>query len=547
MFMQRLFAGLLPLLLCLSLALGGCAGKGAPFGQAQAPEGGLDLVILHANDMHSFIAGTDKSGQACMKEDGCYGGYARVAQAIKDAKAKGDNVIALDAGDQMQGTMLYTVFKMSLMADIYPLIPFDAATLGNHEFDEGCAKLADYLSGVRIPMLAANLDPAKGCPMLGAKFQPWVIREIRGVKVGIVGIACDDVIEPGKACVKTRFKDVKATLEAAVKELKSQGVGIVIALTHIGLGADRELARAVDGVDVIVGGHSHSYIGSSPDEKAEGPYPIVERSPAGRPVLVVTAKKSAKYLGELEVQFDRDGVPVGWRGQPRLLDPACPRDAKVSAIVASYAQKGEAYRKAVIGVNEIDMPDGMAACRAGECLSASIAVDAFLDWGSRYGAEMALITGGALRNSLPRGQVSRGDILAIAPFPNTLLVKEFTGEQLLAALEHGVQDDNHEGAYIVHPAGFTYEADMARPSGQRIVKAERTGRKGRERIDPKRRYKVCLTSYLAGGGDRYEMLKEGRVLPAPSAGDGEVIEAYIKKASPIRTRHGGRFVLKNAK
>jgi 5'-nucleotidase len=545
MFMQRLFAGLLPVLLCLSLALGGCAGKEEPFGQAQAPEGGLDLVILHANDMHSFIAGTDKSGQACMKEDGCYGGYARVAQAIKDAKAKGDNVIALDAGDQMQGTMLYTVFKMSLMADIYPLIPFDAATLGNHEFDEGCAKLADYLSGVRIPMLAANLDPAKGCPMLGAKFQPWVVREVRGVKVGIVGIACDDVIEPGKACDKTRFKDVKQTLEAAVRELNAQGVHVVIALTHIGLGADRELARSVDGVGVIVGGHSHSYIGSSTDEKAEGPYPIVERSPSGKPVLVVTAKKAAKYIGELEVQFDRNGVPAGWRGQPRLLDPKAPRDGKVSEVVAGYVQKGEVYRNTRIGINEIDMPDGMEACRAGECLSAAVAVDAFLDWGAKYGAEMAIISGGALRNPLPRGPVSRGDILAIAPFPNTLLVKEYTGEQLLAALEHGVQDDNHDGAYIIHPAGFTYEADMARPSGHRIVKAETAGRKRPERIDPKRRYKVCLSSYLAGGGDRYEMLKEGKVLPAPSAGDGEVMEAYIQKASPLRQRPGGRFVLKS--
>ena len=86
---------------------------------------------------------------------------------------------------------------------------------------------------------------------------------------------------------------------------------------------------------------------------------------------------------------------------------------------------------------------------------------------------------------------------------------------------------------------------MARPSGHRIVKAETAGRKRPERIDPKRRYKVCLSSYLAGGGDRYEMLKEGKVLPAPSAGDGEVMEAYIQKASPLRQRPGGRFVLKS--
>jgi len=153
----------------------------------------------------------------------------------------------------------------------------------------------------------------------------------------------------------------------------------------------------------------------------------------------------------------------------------------------------------------------------------------------------------ALRTALPLGPVSRGDVLAITPFPNTLLVKEFTGEQILAALEHGVQDDNHDGAYIVHPAGFTYEADMAQPSGHRIVKAETAGKKGPERIDPKRRYKVVLTNYLAGGGDRYDMLKEGRVLSAPSAGDGETFEAYIAKSSPIRQVPRRRFVLLNKK
>ena len=544
MFIQRCYAGLLSVLLCLALALGGCAGRQAPFGQAQAPEGGLDLVILHANDMHSFIAGTDKSGQACFQDKDCYGGYARIAQAIKDAKAKGDNVIALDAGDQMQGTMFYTVCKMPMMADIYPLIPFDAATIGNHEFDEGCAQLARYLDGFPIPMLAANLDPAKGCPMLGAKFQPWVVREVRGVKVGIVGIACDDVVEPGKACDKTRFKDVKQTLEAAVRELNAQGVHVVIALTHIGLGADRELARSVDGVGVIVGGHSHSYIGSSPDEKAEGPYPIVERSPSGRPVLVVTARMAARYLGELEVQFDRDGVPVGWRGQPRLLDPASPRDGKISELADAYAQKIEAYRAAQIGESEIGRPDGMMVCRTGECPSGTVTVDAFLDWGRRYGAVMAFISGGCLRARLPVGPVTRGDMLAMHPFGNTPVVKEFTGEQILQALEHGVQNDSHDGAYLLHPAGFSYEAVLSRPEGSRIVRAELAGKNGPEPIEPKRRYKVALTSYHAGGGDRFDMLKEGRTLPAPAAGDLEVVETYVSRHSPIRDIPVGRIVLR---
>ena len=91
------------ILLCLALVLGGCAGREEPFGQAKAPEGGLDLVILHVNDMHAYLAGTDKNYQACFSDRDCYGGYARVARAIEDAKAKSDNVIALDPADLPSG------------------------------------------------------------------------------------------------------------------------------------------------------------------------------------------------------------------------------------------------------------------------------------------------------------------------------------------------------------------------------------------------------------------------------------------------------------
>ncbi len=535
---------LVRVLLCLALALGGCAGREAPFGQAKAPEGGLDLVILHVNDLHAYLAGTDKDWQACFSDRDCYGGYARVAKAIEDAKAKGDNVIALDAGDQVQGTLFYSVCRMPMLAELNRLMPFDAATLGNHEFDEGCAEIAGNLGRRTYPVLAANLDPQKGCPLLGAKFQPWIVREVRGVKVGIVGLANEDVVEPNMACTKTKFTDRRRTLEAAVKALEAQGVHVIVALTHIGLAADRELARTVEGIDVIVGGHSHSYIGSSPDEKAEGPYPVVERSPSGRPVLVVTARYAARYLGELEVQFDRDGVPVGWRGQPRLLDPASPRDDKISALADAYARQIEAYRAVQIGIGEIGRPDGMMVCRTGECPSGTVTVDAFLDWGRRYGAVMAFISGGCLRARLPVGPVTRGDMLAMHPFGNTLVVKEFTGEQILQALEHGVQNDSHDGAYLLHPAGFSYEAVLSRPEGSRIVRAELAGKNGPEPIEPKRRYKVALTSYHAGGGDRFDMLKEGRTLPAPAAGDLEVVETYVSRHSPIRDIPVGRIVLR---
>ena len=128
--------------------------------------GGLELTVLHTNDIHSHIAGVDKHGNACFEEPGCRGGMGRIAAAIRSAKAENDNVVALDAGDQFQGTLFYSVNKWPMLAELDQHMPYDAMTLGNHEFDEGCLELTRFLAALSFPVLAANLKPAKGCPML---------------------------------------------------------------------------------------------------------------------------------------------------------------------------------------------------------------------------------------------------------------------------------------------------------------------------------------------------------------------------------------------
>lgn len=524
------------LFLALSLVQGGCS----PARHASPAEGALSLTILHTNDTHSHIAGINKYGNACFDDTDCRGGLARIATAIRTAKSQNDNIIALDAGDQFQGTLFYSVNKWPMLAELDQHMPYDAMTLGNHEFDEGCLELTRFLAALPFPVLAANLKPAKGCPMLKGNYTPYTLLTVRGQKVAVVGIANNEVVSLAAACPRTFFEDTAACLQRTVRDLEAQGVKHIIALTHIGLPEDRKLARSVDGVDIIVGGHSHSYLG--PDSE-EGPYPIIERSPSGQPVLVVTAKRAAQYLGELNVIFDAQGVPLRWNGGARELAAPETRDAETSALVQKYAASLDEFRNHKVGSHHLSLPDGIDACREDDCLGGSLIADAMLEYARPFGGQVALCNGGSVRAALPSGDISRGDLLSVIPFGNTLVMREITGERLLAALEHGVSEEGGQGPRLLHTAGLRYVVDAARPAGSRIVRAEILNEKDTGTpLDRKARYVIVTIEYLARGGDAYEMLKDSKVIPSPEPIDITVVEDYLKKHSPLPQPEGERII-----
>lgn len=524
------------LFLALSLVQGGCS----PARHASPAEGALSLTILHTNDTHSHIAGINKYGNACFDDTDCRGGLARIATAIRTAKSQNDNVIALDAGDQFQGTLFYSVNKWPMLAELDQHMPYDAMTLGNHEFDEGCLELTRFLAALPFPVLAANLKPAKGCPMLKGNYTPYTLLTVRGQKVAVVGIANNEVVSLAAACPRTFFEDTAACLQRTVRDLEAQGVKHIIALTHIGLPEDRKLARSVDGVDIIVGGHSHSYLG--PDSE-EGPYPIIERSPSGQPVLVVTAKRAAQYLGELNVIFDAQGVPLRWNGGARELAAPETRDAETSALVQKYAASLDEFRNHKVGSHHLSLPDGIDACREDDCLGGSLIADAMLEYARPFGGQVALCNGGSVRAALPAGDISRGDLLSVIPFGNTLVMREITGERLLAALEHGVSEEGGQGPRLLHTAGLRYVVDAARPAGSRIVRAEILDEKDTATpLDLKARYVIVTIEYLARGGDAYEMLKDSKVIPSPEPIDITVVEDYLKKHSPLPQPKAERII-----
>ncbi|MCA9522831.1 MAG: metallophosphoesterase, partial [Myxococcales bacterium] len=270
---------------------------------------GLRLTILHTNDLHARYRPLSLSGRKV-------GGFARLAALIRSLRAK-DTTLTLHAGDLFQGTVLFTHFRGRLGLELLSKMGFDAMTLGNHEFDLGVAPLVAALRGVGFPVLCANLVLPKTSE-LRRRLVPFTIVVRSGVRIGLIGLLTPEE-EVFRRNLGLTISDPVAAAKRAVAELEKRGVRHIILVSHIGLPWDQKVARSVAGIDVIVGGHTHTALH----------HPVWLRSPRGEPVMIVQAGSMSRYLGHVVAQFDTRGVLVRGKSAARLL-----------RIVASPGEKG---------------------------------------------------------------------------------------------------------------------------------------------------------------------------------------------------------------
>lgn len=488
-----------------------------------------DLTILHANDVHSAAAGVNDRGPV-YDDTNAVGGLARVTAFVADEKAKakvqGKGVLALDAGDFWQGTHFFRTGGMPWARAAMRQMPWDAVTLGNHEFDLGCETLAQYVKGLPFPVLAANLKKNPACPLSTVPLPSTVVKDLSGVKVGIIGLANDEGKDISEACPNTDFTNRTKALERAAAELEKAGVTHIIAVTHVGYEADQALARAVPAIDVIVGGHTHSVLGVHPH--SEGPYPTVIAHDDGSKTLVVQAGRSTRYLGRLTVSFDDAGRIVQFRGDLEELVPSLRRDEAMHEFVVQSIEAIRADQERFVGVNTSTLPDGLDPCREGDCLSGMATADAFLAWGRSRGAVAAILNGGAVRAAMPIGPVTHADLLDIHPFGNRIQVADVSGAVLREALEHGLSEPDVIGPRLLQTAGLRYRINPAAPVGKRIVSAEIRTKEGIwAPIVPENVYRIVTIAYLLGGGDHFSMLgKHAKILETGPL-EVDVLEAYL--------------------
>ncbi|BFZ09278.1 hypothetical protein BsWGS_12317 [Bradybaena similaris] len=519
----------------------------------------FNLTILHTNDVHARIEEADIYGGPCTAElsvsGDCYGGASRVrTKVLEKRKQYPNSTLVLDAGDQFQGTVWYYVYGGNVTSEFMNLIGYDAMAIGNHEFDGGVKGLAPFAHSIKFPMLATNVD-LSNTPELADVVKNSTVINVNGHEIGIVGYittATAYISSPETVIIADELVPVQAEIDKLVKE----GVKIIVALGHSGYYRDLELAKRLKDVDIVVGGHTNTflYTGDDPSsEKAEGKYPTVvdNMHEVGRKVLVVQDYAFGKYLGELHVTFDDQGEVTAWSGNPILLDKSVEKDKEIEVLVQKYKPGIENMKMTVIGEAYVDLLSDRIRCRTTECNLGNLITDAVVhanvrtsDPNSWSDVGIAIVNAGSFRSSIPKGNITIETVIFVQPFRNTIYVIEIRGQTLLDMLEFAASKWSEVPSSVfggfLQVSGLQITYDTSRPAGQRVVEVLAVCTKCRvpalEPLQPEKTYKVLTSSYLIKGGEGYSMLPDAILSKEiTDTLDTDILLKYIKARTPIVT------------
>jgi 5'-nucleotidase / UDP-sugar diphosphatase len=515
---------------------------GIEFAQAAGPEA-YKLRIIHTNDHHARIepvtGGTPPAP--------IHGGVSRRKTLIDAIRDEGGNQVLIDAGDVFQGTLWFTQYLGQADLEFYNAMGYEAMTIGNHEFDKGQQPLADFIKRANFPVLSANIAIAADVPApIAGLFKPWIVKEIGGQKIGIFGLTTEEtpaISSPGPGIMFTNYLEAA---RKAVADLKAQGVNKIIALTHIGITFDRELARQVDGIQVIIGGHSHTPMGpqvAPPDSNR--PYPEVIASPSNKPVIMATDWEWGRWLGDLTVGFDANGdITSVVAAQPTEVLPSIEPNQGFEDRINVLAAPLTGLRTKQAGETAVALNGARADVRTKETNLGNLIADAMLEKGRPAGAQVALMNGGGIRTSIDAGPITLGELLDVQPFSNQLSLVTLTGAQLKEALENGVSQIETVAGRFAQVSNMRYSYDPALAVGSRVTGVQiGDGKRGYTALDPAGSYRVATINFLLAGGDGYTVLTQGTNKLDTGLLDVEVTTEYIVARSPVNPQVEGRIIV----
>ncbi|XP_070810299.1 5'-nucleotidase isoform X2 [Pituophis catenifer annectens] len=473
--------------------------------------GSFELTILHTNDAHARVEQTSRDSGKCTGQD-CYGGVARRATKIREIRATHRNVLLLDAGDQYQGTIWFSYFKGREVVRFMNSLRYDAMALGNHEFDNGLDGLLDpLLKHVNFPILSANIKP-KGpvASNISGYILPYKIINVGTEKVGIIGYTTKETPVLSNPGPYLEFRDEVEELQKHANKLITLGVNKIIALGHSGFKEDRRIAQKVKGIDVVIGGHTNTflYTGSPPsNEVAAGNYPFMEVSDDGRQVPVVQAYAFGKYLGYLNLEFDDKGNVINASGNPILLNKDIPEDPAVKAEISKMKVQLQNYSSQEIGKTIVYLNGTTHACRFHECNLGNLICDAVVYNNLRHPDDnewnhvsMCILNGGGIRSP--------------------------------------IDEQANNGIKVVY--------DLSRKTGSRVISLNVLCTECRVPtyvpLEMEKSYKVLLSSFLATGGDGYYMLKGDSSNHSSGDLDISIVGDYIKRMGKVFPAVEGRLM-----
>lgn len=465
------------------------------------------LTVMHTNDTHSHLSEV-----------------ARRATLVKQVRAEGGNSILVDAGDVFSGDLYFTKWQGIADVAFMNYMGYDAMTFGNHEFDKGTGVLAEFVKKARFPFVSSNVDLSKDvhmAPLLKSPANidvtlpksedlsgvyPYVVLEVDGRKVGVFGLTTEDTAVTSSPGKDVTFKDAKESARETVKTMEQAGLDIIIALSHLGFGKEQDLAGSVEGIDLIVGGHTHT--------KLEEPVIVVDQQHQ-TPTVVVQANEWGKFLGRVDLAFDEQGNvlagPGMTRGQLLTVDKNVEEDPAAKDMLAPYNAELEEMKQQVIGMAAVALDGDRKNVRSKETNLGNLIADGMLARAKELkNADIALMNGGGIRASIDQGDITMGELRTVMPFGNTLFVLDVTGQQLKDGLENGISGAKLADLPGKFPqvAGMKFKWDPKQPEGSKVygIQIKREGRY--EPLDLRETYRLATNSFVANGGDGYHSFAE---------------------------------------
>lgn len=477
----------------------------------------IRVQILHVNDVYQFMP----------VDGGKRGGLARLLTLKKEAIKENPNTLFTLGGDTLSPSVETRTYKGAQMIDAWNAVGIDYAVFGNHEFDVKTAELLQRMKESRFQWLGANVFDTKTNKIF-ADTPPFVIREIGGVKIGLIGFLLPETKQTSSMEDSLQVLDFCATAKELVPKMRAAGANAVVALTHLAMNQDKELAKCAE-FDLILGGHEHSLLQSSSNRT---------------PIFKMTA--DARELGKFNLNFDaktKRFESMDWEIVP------------VTDAVAEAEEFKPVFEKYKDLLMKLAEPVG----RTGEILDAlslsnrtketnigNFVADSYRN---AVKADVALVNGGSIRADLTYnvGSLTKRDVLSILPFNNPIVKIEVSGKTLHEALEHGVArsgagEDSEPGRFP-QISGMSFKFDTGKPAGSRVTEILVGGKP----LDEKKTYSLATSDFLVSrGGDGYVMFKDAKILvnAADAPKDSDAFEQAIK-SSPEQTitpRLEGRIV-----
>lgn len=487
------------------------------------------LTILHTNDIHGHVAPWQGwEGELAGKS---IGGLDRIAAEVGKVRKEigAEKVLLLDAGDTLGDTLISTKTEGRALIEAMNSIRYDAMVIGNHEVDFTAETLRSRITEAKFPLLAANILDKHSTELFT---KPYVIKKISGVQLGILGLAYPNTAytTAKKNVREVRFVDAQKTAARYVPLMRREGAEMVIALTHLGLSTDKQLAEQVAGIDVIVGGHSHNRM---------------QESMQVGPTLIVQAGAHGSDLGRLDLSIERDGKRIKITQHTRKLimltnEPDHDLSSQTAALIAPHQaemnQRIGRAEKAIVRAQTIagDKP----RARDEESPADDLFADAIRE---STGTEAVFLPGVGYGVAIQPGDITAEQLKNLVPHDSDVVTMSLTGRQIKSILEQSIENFSAEDppqkvGGIIQVSGVDFSYDPRNGQGKLVETVTVAGKP----LESGRRYHVATNSLLADGGHKYIDFKRGRNQQKIGS-QYEMIANWIKQRGIVSTPATGRI------